>query len=86
MNMPDVDEALLRRLSGLRVMEPDAARIERVRERCSAALLQRRQQAERQTKRDRFTARVLEPLFVGTLSASYLLAILFVLLRLHGFI
>jgi type VI protein secretion system component VasF len=83
MKMHHGDEALLRSLGGLRVMEPDAARIERVRARCHAALLQRRRRAERQKNRGRVALRILEPVFVGTLSASYLLAILFVLLRLH---
>lgn len=74
------DEELLRRLACLRLLEPEAARVERVRARCHAALLQRRQQAERPKWRDGFAARVLEPALVGGISASYLLAILFVLL------
>jgi hypothetical protein len=84
MTMHEADEELLRRVACLRVVEPDAARLERVRARGHAALLRRRQQAERARRRDGFSARVLEPALVGGLSASYLLAILFVLLRLHG--
>jgi len=83
MKMHDGDDALLRTLGGLRVTEPDAARIERVRGRCHAVLLERRRRAERHKNRGRLALRMLEPVFVGTLSAGYLLAILFVLLRLH---
>jgi type VI protein secretion system component VasF len=84
MTMHESDQELLRRLGCLRVLEPDAARLERVRARCHATLLRHQQQAERVTRRDRFSARVLEPALVGGLSASYLLAIVLVLLRLHG--
>jgi hypothetical protein len=84
MTMHEADEELLRRLARLPVVEPDAARVERVRARCHVALLQCRQEADRQTRRDGFAARVLAPALVGGLSASYLLAMLFVLLRLHG--
>lgn len=84
MTIHEADEDLRRGLGCWRVLEPDAARLERVRARCHATLLQRRQQAERARKRDGFSARVLEPALVGGLSASYLLAILFVLLRVHG--
>ena len=84
MTMHEADEKLLRSLGCLRVVEPDAARLQRVRARCHATLLRRRQQAERSRRRARFSARVLEPALVGGLSASYLLAMLFVLLRFHG--
>jgi hypothetical protein len=84
MTINEADEELLRRLGSLRVLEPDAVRLERLRARCHATLRQRRQQAVRSRKRGGFAARVFEPAFVGGLSASYLLAILFVLLRLHG--
>jgi hypothetical protein len=86
MKRHDGDEELLHRLSGLRVVEADAARLERVRARCHAALVARQHQADRRRSRRAFAARVLEPVFVGTLSASYLLAMVFVLLRLHGII
>ena len=84
MTMHEADEELLRRLGCLRVLEPDAARLERLRARCHATLLQRRHRAERRRTRAGFAARVLEPALVGGLSASYLLAILVVLLKLHG--
>jgi type VI protein secretion system component VasF len=84
MTLHEADEELLRRLGCLRVQEPDAARLERVRARCQATLRQRQQQAERANRRDGFSARVLEPALVGGLSAGYLLAMLFVLLRFHG--
>ncbi len=84
MNMHD--EELLRSLRDLHVAEPDAVRLERLRARCHASLLARRHQADLQRSRRAFAARVLEPVFVGGLSVSYLLAILFVLLRMHGII
>jgi hypothetical protein len=84
MKMENADDELLRSLRSLGVAEPDATRVERVRRRCHASLVQRRQRAERETRRAGFAARVLEPALIGALSASYLLAILFVLLRLHG--
>jgi hypothetical protein len=46
--------------------------------------VRRRQQAERRRRRDEFRSRVLEPALVGGLSATYLLMMVFVLLRLHG--
>ena len=84
MRMHDVDEDLLRRLSALPVAQPDAARRERVRARCHVTLQQRRERVDRARTRVSFSARALEPALVAGLSASYLLAILFVLLRLHG--
>ena len=84
MKMHEVDEGGLHQLGGLRVIEPDAARLERVRARCHAALLQCRHQAERRSRREDFRSRVLEPTLVGGLSATYLLMMVFVLLRLHG--
>jgi type VI protein secretion system component VasF len=82
--MHEAEEELMRRLGSLRVTEPDAARRERVRSRCRTMLLQRRQRAERRRARRRLAARALEPALVGGLSASYVLAMLFVLLKLHG--
>jgi hypothetical protein len=79
----EADEELMRGLRRLRVVEPDAERLERVRARGHAALLPRRQRAERRRTRSSIAARVLEPALVGGLSASYLLAILFVLLKVH---
>jgi hypothetical protein len=82
-----MDDDLLRRLRRLRVEEPDAVRLERVRARCHATLLRRQHQAERRNRRRAFVARVVswaEPTLVGGFSAVYLLAILFVLLRLRG--
>lgn len=84
MTLHESEEDLLSRLACLRVAEPDAARLERVRARGRATLLQRRQRAERRRTRNGFAARVLEPALVGGLSVSYLLAILFVLLKVHG--
>jgi type VI protein secretion system component VasF len=84
MTMHEADEELLRKMGSLRVLELDAVRLERVRARCHAALRQRRQQAERPRRRDGVSTRALESALVGGLSASYLLAILFVLLRLRG--
>jgi type VI protein secretion system component VasF len=84
MKMHQADDAQLRTLGYLRVMEPDAARFDRVRARCHATLVRRRQQAERRRRRDEFRSRVLEPALVGGLSATYLLMMVFVLLRLHG--
>jgi hypothetical protein len=83
MTLHEAGDELLSRLGSLRVVEPDAARMERVRARGHATFVQRRQRAERPKRCEGFSARVLEPAFVGGLSASYLLAILFVLLRLR---
>jgi hypothetical protein len=84
MTRHETDDELLRRLGHLRMLEPDAGRLEHLRARCHARLQLRRQQAESRRRRASFTARVLEPAFVGGLSASYLLAMLFVLLKLYA--
>jgi hypothetical protein len=84
MRMHHADEDLLGRLRALPVAQPDATRLEGVRARCHVMLQQRQERAERARPRVSFSARVLEPALVAGLSASYLLAILFVLLRLHG--
>ena len=84
MTMPEADDALIRRLRHVRVHDPDAARIDRTRARCDAALMARHAQAARRRRRQQFVARVVEPALLGGLSTSYLLAIVFVLLRLHG--
>jgi type VI protein secretion system component VasF len=84
MKLQGTDDELLRRLRSLGVAEPDAARLERVRARCHTTLAQRRQHVERQSRRAGFARRVLEPALVGTLSAGYLLAMLLILLSLHG--
>ena len=84
MTMNEADDELLRRLGRLRVAEADATRLERVRMRCHAALQQQQQRTERRKRRAAFVARVLEPTLVGGFSAGYLLAILLVLLGMHG--
>lgn len=83
MTLQDNDE-LLRRLRALGTAEPDTARRERIRALCHSTLVQRRRRAERQTRRAGFARRVVEPAVVATLSAGYLLAMLFVLLSLRG--
>jgi hypothetical protein len=80
MNLHRTDDELLRELRRLSVATPDAARAERVRARCHAAMLERREQTERRRRGQRMAVRALEPAVVGSLSAGYLLAILFVLL------
>lgn len=84
MNPHRTDDEILRELRRLRVAAPDVARIERVRARCHAAMLVRRERTERRRRHRRMALCVLEPALVGGLSAGYLLAILFVLLELHG--
>ncbi len=80
----EADEATLRRLRRLPVLEPDPARAERVRARCRDMLNRRQQRAERSTRPDRFTAVVLQPALVGSLGLSYLLAVLYDVIRLQG--
>jgi len=82
--MADADDVLMRRLRTLRVQDPDAARRDRVRARCHAALTARHAQMERRRHQRQFVARVVEPVLVGGLSASYLLAMVFVLLRVYA--
>lgn len=84
MTMHEADEELRRAFASLRVHQPDAARQARVRARCHAALTARHAQAKRRRRRHDFIVRVAEAALLGGLSASYLLAIVFVLLRLHG--
>jgi hypothetical protein len=84
MTRREADEELLERLGGLRSLAPDAARLERIRARGHAALRERHARAQRRRSRARFAVRVVEPALVGGLSASYLIAILFVLLKLRG--
>lgn len=84
MTMHDADDVVMRRLRTLRVHDADAARVDRVRARCHAALTERHAQAERRRRRRQFVVRVVEPALVGTLSAGYLLAMVFVLLRTYA--
>jgi hypothetical protein len=82
MNSHESDD-ILSALRGLPAAAPDAARVERARVRCHAALLARRERIERRRNRGRMAARVAEPVLVGGLSVSYLVAILLVLIGLH---
>lgn len=77
MNPIDRDDAILRRLARLPRPEADAAHAARTRERCHAVL--RRQQA--MAHRPNLARRILEPALVGGFSVTYLLGILFDLLR-----
>jgi hypothetical protein len=82
MNLNGTDDEILGELRRLRVAAPDVARMERVRARCHAALVRRRERTERRRERQRTAMRVLETALVGGLSAGYLTALLFVLLGL----
>lgn len=55
-------------------LEPDRARVERVRARCRAALA-RRQQVANSPRPGNFTSRVIEPALVGGLCVIYLTAV-----------
>jgi hypothetical protein len=83
MNLQQTDDDILRALRRLPVVAPDVARIERVRLRCHAAMLERRERTERRRRRQHMAVHVVEVALVGGLSAGYLAAILFVLLGLH---
>lgn len=83
MNLHRTDDEILRELRRLPVAAPDGARLERVRARCHAAMLERRERTARRRRRQHMAVRVLELGFVGGLSAAYLLAVLFVVLQLH---
>ena len=80
----DADDATLRRLRRLRVLEPDRARAERVRARCHDMIARRQKRAEPTTGSDGFTAVVLQPALVGGLCISYLLAVVYDVIRLHA--
>jgi hypothetical protein len=76
-------DPVLSRLHGLRVLEPDAARAGRVRERCRT--LMTRGQPQGGVVRSRgFAVLVLEPALVGGLCLSYLFAVVHDVLRLYG--
>ena len=78
------DEANISMLRNVPMLEPDAARADRVRARCRAAMAQRQQQAARSIRRAELTARVLEQVLVGGLCLIYLSAIVGDVLRLRG--
>jgi hypothetical protein len=78
------DEGNISMLRNLPVLEPDAARAERVRARYRAAMAQHQLQAARSARRAEFTARVLEHVLVGGLCLIYLSAIVGDVLRLRG--
>ena len=71
-------------LSRLRVLEPDSARSERVRARCRNMIVKRQQHAESSARPDGFTAIVLQPALVGGLCLSYLLGVIYDVIRLHS--
>jgi hypothetical protein len=83
MNLHRTDDENLRELRRLPMAAPNVARIERVRARCHAALLERRERTERRRRRQHMAVRVVELTLVGGLSAGYLVAVLFVVLQLH---
>ena len=80
----DADEATALWLSQLRVLEPDSARAERVRARCRAVIVTRQQHAEDSIRPDRVTAVVLQPALVGGLCLTYLLGVVYEVIRLHS--
>jgi type VI protein secretion system component VasF len=82
--MMDENHEILADLGRLPMAAPDVARLQDIRARCHAAIVDRRTRAERRAMRRQRIARVLEPALVGSLSAGYLVAILFVVLGFYG--
>jgi hypothetical protein len=80
----DADAATAMWLSQLRVLEPDAARAERVRARCRDTMVRRQQHAESSARPDRLTAVVLQPALIGGLCLTYLLGVVYEVIRLHS--
>ena len=80
MNKQEADDELMSRVGRLGISELDAIRLERIRSRCHAGLLRRKQQTERRRRRARYAAQIIEPILVGGLSVGYLLMMVLIVL------
>jgi hypothetical protein len=79
------DDATLRTLRHVPVLQPDAARTERLRTRCHGVLARRHQQAERSKQRGTsYRTLTLDAALLGALSVVYLLGLVYDVLRLHA--
>ena len=81
MTTVDLDEAIVRKLRQLPILEPDTARMERVRTRCHAAMLGRQKRAKRPGSRGRVKTLLLEAALFAVFSLIYLCAVIYDLLR-----
>ena len=78
------DDALMRKLRHLALVEPEAARMDRIRVRCHDVASKREQRAKRVKAGGRVKGFLLELALVGAFSLVYLCAIMYHLLRLSA--
>jgi hypothetical protein len=83
MTSVDRDDPILRQLSRLSTPAPEAARAERVIERCRETMTRRERRAK---QRRGFARRVVEPVVVGGFSLVYAVALIYSVLHWRGWV